>query len=94
MSIRRSIYNHSIPQQLPIRKGQASITTYSSRLKTGVTALLVPQGPLISTGGTLPRAAKRNYAETDDDDLEERRTEEEGAPMKSRQAFMTNHVYQ
>ncbi|KAK9360903.1 hypothetical protein V1504DRAFT_129742 [Lipomyces starkeyi] len=93
MTTRRSNYHNSIPQQMPIRKGQASITTYSSRLKTGVTALLVPQGPLISTGGTLPRAAKRNYAETDDDDLEDRRPEDEGAPMKSRMAIMTNHVY-
>ncbi|KAK7203539.1 hypothetical protein BZA70DRAFT_296884 [Myxozyma melibiosi] len=97
-------YAHPTHQQQVFRKGQASITTYSSRLRQGATALLVPQGALISTGGTLPRAAKRNYAELDDDDdllaaaglgtpSRAAGAEDEQPVVKSRPAFMTNHVY-
>ncbi|KAK9447609.1 uncharacterized protein V1518DRAFT_421447 [Limtongia smithiae] len=108
MSRRSAYQSQPVITILPPRKGQASISTYSARMRTGVTALLVPQGALISTGGTLPRAAKRNYAETDDDFDDDRRYDEDfsaggsgaggnGTPapvaIKSRPAIMTNHVY-
>ncbi|KAK9479116.1 hypothetical protein V1514DRAFT_37568 [Lipomyces japonicus] len=86
---RRSQYASNFA--IPPRKGQASVTAYAGRLRNGTTSLLVPQGPLTSTGGTLPRAAKRTYAETDDDDFEGDKNDE--GTIRSRPAVMTNHVY-
>ncbi|KAK9456023.1 hypothetical protein V1511DRAFT_496318 [Dipodascopsis uninucleata] len=103
MSTRRSNYS-AVSQHAVSRKGQASVTGYSSRIRLGNTALLVPQGPLTSTGGTLPRSSKRTYIETDDDDddllsmVGDRRggsaTGDEDTPqIKTRPAVMTNHLY-
>ncbi|KAK9467276.1 hypothetical protein V1512DRAFT_260834 [Lipomyces arxii] len=89
---RRNAYQYPM-QPIPVRNGQASIINYNSRIRAKHTALLVPQGALVSTGGTLPRAAKRNYVEAEEDDLEDRPTEDENTPIKSRPAVMTNHVY-
>ncbi|KAK9459798.1 uncharacterized protein V1516DRAFT_627626 [Lipomyces oligophaga] len=90
---RRSAYVQQQVSAAPVRKGQASISTYSSRLRLGNTALLVPQGPLTTTTGTRG-ASKRNYAEVDDDDDRDGAEDGEHAQViKSRPAMMTKHIY-